>query len=760
MKKIFLIISVYLFLLALNANAQIYQNWKWLHQSPQGNELRWVKMWNVNTIYAMGGKGTFVKTTDRGFTWTVTNLAGRLGGIPLQRSDVRDAWFFDQNTGIAVGTLGSISRTTNGGITFDTVPGNPIPTNANVTGVSFINNLTGYAITGQTNYRLMKTTDGGLHWFTAPGSPGYSNPYGVHAFNENKILVANQQGDVFITTNGGLVWNTYNTGTLVNIYKPVFIDANTGFVCGDWGRCKYTNDGGFTWQNMAGTMLSQDYHYFNLKYRNGTVFLTGNSKYIWKSSNFGVTWDSISFIAPPAQVEWSNSYYASDFSFTGDTMVTVGAKGSIHQSLGTNKLTHSQYLKTGSIRDIWLSSSDGIAIAVGALSASTLSTPDQILRSTNGGLNWTKLSPSPSSNADFYCIEMLDNNTGFICGSRSAVYKTTNTGLNWDSIIIPNMPANLVISKVDFVNSQTGWLFTRYVTGNDSTIFKTTNGGVNWFKQKLASTTGTASSIYTSAMLDENSGWVINNRPRPWKTTNGGQTWDSTSLSDNYSAGLFYDIKMFDMNTGYCCGSMNRIYKTTNGGATPWQNVSFSSTTVITNYTLEFATPLEGVVMGTYGTAYYTSNGGAGWINSSLFCSIDDIYGSFLTADRKLYGTTLTNAGVFKNSNVFPVGITGYNEIIPEAYNLEQNYPNPFNLVTSIKFKVASSSQYPLKRGTLVSLKVFDLLGREVATLVNEFLKPGVYSINFDAGNLTSGIYFYRLSVNDFSETRKFVLLK
>ncbi len=261
-------------------------------------------------------------------------------------------------------------------------------------------------------------------------------------------------------------------------------------------------------------------------------------------------------------------------------------------------------------------------------------------------------------------------------------------------------------------------------------------------------------------MLDENSGWVINNRPRPWKTTNGGQTWDSTSLSDNYSAGLFYDIKMFDMNTGYCCGSMNRIYKTTNGGATPWQNVSFSSTTVITNYTLEFATPLEGVVMGTYGTAYYTSNGGAGWINSSLFCSIDDIYGSFLTADRKLYGTTLTNAGVFKNSNVFPVGITGYNEIIPEAYNLEQNYPNPFNSVTNIKFKVASSSPYPLKRGTLVSLKVFDLLGREVAVLVNEYLKPGTYSINFDAGNLTSGIYFYRLTVNDFSETRKFILLK
>jgi hypothetical protein len=253
-------------------------------------------------------------------------------------------------------------------------------------------------------------------------------------------------------------------------------------------------------------------------------------------------------------------------------------------------------------------------------------------------------------------------------------------------------------------------------------------------------------------MIDENSGWVINNRPRPWKTTNGGQTWDSTSLSDSYSAGLFYDIKMFDMNTGYCCGSMNRIYKTTNGGATPWQNVSFSSTTVITNYTLEFATPLEGVVMGTYGTAYYTSNGGAGWINSSLFCSIDDIYGSFLTADRKLYGTTLTNAGVFKNSNVFPVGITGNNELIPDAFSLEQNYPNPFNQSTMFNVQCSMAG--------IVQVKVFDVLGREVAVLLNEYLNPGKYRINFDAGNLTSGIYFYRLTVNDFSETRKMLLMK
>ncbi|MCI0472859.1 MAG: hypothetical protein L0Y76_04665, partial [Ignavibacteria bacterium] len=70
MKKQFIIITLTFITFFTNLNAQLYQDWKWLHQSPQGNDLRWVKMWDVNTIYAIGNKGTFIKTTDRGATWT------------------------------------------------------------------------------------------------------------------------------------------------------------------------------------------------------------------------------------------------------------------------------------------------------------------------------------------------------------------------------------------------------------------------------------------------------------------------------------------------------------------------------------------------------------------------------------------------------------------------------------------------------------------------------------------------------------------
>jgi photosystem II stability/assembly factor-like uncharacterized protein len=104
------------------------------------------------------------------------------------------------------------------------------------------------------------------------------------------------------------------------------------------------------------------------------------------------------------------------------------------------------------------------------------------------------------------------------------------------------------------------------------------------------------------------------------------------------------------------------------------------------------------------------------------------------------------------------VGIEPVINTIPEQFSLEQNYPNPFNSNTTIKFSiphlVTSSPRH------LVTLKVFDLLGREVATLVNSNLQPGTYEVSFNANHLSSGIYFYRLSAGNFIQTKKLVLIK
>ena len=89
---------------------------------------------------------------------------------------------------------------------------------------------------------------------------------------------------------------------------------------------------------------------------------------------------------------------------------------------------------------------------------------------------------------------------------------------------------------------------------------------------------------------------------------------------------------------------------------------------------------------------------------------------------------------------------------IPSKYDLAQNYPNPFNPVTNLEFGIPDLG--------FVSLKIYDLLGKEVVTLVNEKLNPGTYRVEFDAGSLTSGVYFYRLTSGDFTDTKRMVLVK
>lgn len=95
---------------------------------------------------------------------------------------------------------------------------------------------------------------------------------------------------------------------------------------------------------------------------------------------------------------------------------------------------------------------------------------------------------------------------------------------------------------------------------------------------------------------------------------------------------------------------------------------------------------------------------------------------------------------------------------IPSEFRLEQNYPNPFNPSTKIEYIIASDPDKSGKQS--VSLKVYDILGREVTTLINEFQKPGIYNVSFDGSNLSSGIYYYRLVTGSYSETKKMLLLK
>jgi hypothetical protein len=99
-----------------------------------------------------------------------------------------------------------------------------------------------------------------------------------------------------------------------------------------------------------------------------------------------------------------------------------------------------------------------------------------------------------------------------------------------------------------------------------------------------------------------------------------------------------------------------------------------------------------------------------------------------------------------------PVGIQNINNQVPNNYSLSQNYPNPFNPTTTINFSIPNSSN--------VSLKIYDILGNQVMTVVNEFKQAGNYSVNFDASRLSSGVYFYTITAGSFKDTKKMMLTK
>ena len=115
------------------------------------------------------------------------------------------------------------------------------------------------------------------------------------------------------------------------------------------------------------------------------------------------------------------------------------------------------------------------------------------------------------------------------------------------------------------------------------------------------------------------------------------------------------------------------------------------------------------------------------------------------------WSSSLSNGTPGKINDVF-VDVDEERELLPLDFSLQQNYPNPFNPVTTIRYSIPKSAQ--------VSLKVYDVIGNEIKTLVDQEQNPGNYSIHFIANNLASGVYFYRIQANDFIATKKFVLLK
>ncbi len=368
----------------------------------------------------------------------------------------------------------------------------------------------------------------------------------------------------------------------------------------------------------------------------------------------------------------------------------------------------------------------------------------QIFRTNDAGATWTL---SANTTYQSFYTQFLNENTGFTYG----VYKiqsTTNCGNSWDVLTLDTS-----LRAVYFADEST-W----YTSTVNNAIKKTTDKGLTW--QYLNVLLPTAYAYRTIHFLNTTTGFIagddgggVNALGLIRKTTNGGINWITRTTLTGVVPRSFTFVN--DV-TGYLSANY-KIYKTTDAGDT-WQAYVTPNNRDI-YYSINFPTPSTGFAAGGNDftgntTVIKTTNAGQNWfeiINNNTMHFYDVCFTS-ATVGYLCGSIGINNGCVFKTTTGGLTYITQTSTNIPKLFSLSQNYPNPFNPSTKINYELPITNN--------VSLKVYDALGNEIETLVNEKQNAGSYSVDFNAASLPSGIYFYKLVTEKFSETKKMILVK
>ncbi|OGU77630.1 MAG: hypothetical protein A2W11_08195 [Ignavibacteria bacterium RBG_16_35_7] len=423
-----------------------------------------------------------------------------------------------------------------------------------------------------------------------------------------------------------------------------------------------------------------------------------------------------------------------------------------------------------------------------------------LLYTANGGNSWETQQSGVSTT--LFSISALDSENCWVAGLNGKILKTTDGGNTWLSQSY--FQENFQIMSLYFWNSTRGWLGAVIhdpPIGPIGLIYSTTNGGISWNQQFW----GLGQPLTDIFFVDENNGWGAVNNSDILITSNGGNDWIPKSFSPNYGFSS-YRVILRIPDSGWIInyGNSNDIRFTSDGGNT-W---SIQTQASVRFFDIYFVEQKYGWAVGENGLLVHTTNGGGVFpstptlvspINNQLLksdtvnliwrsatplitgysvnISTDSLFTTY--TDTLITDTSLTLINLELNTKYYwrvkalnEIGWGDYSDIgsftititgIGEDYDskiefvLSQNYPNPFNPVTRIKYTVPSRQ--------LVSLKVFDVLGREVITLVNEEKPAGVYEVVFNVAQLSraemaSGVYYYQLSSENFVQTKKMIYLK
>ncbi len=709
MKKIILTLLLLTFKLSLAQTG-----WFWQNPKPQGSTLNDVVCINASQIIAIGDGGAVLKSGDGGVNWNVKYI---FPSSDKNTNKLISLFCFDETNFAILSSSGiymtsyNIMKTSDGGATWNKYLIDSLLSQSRFEKIIFTDNNTGWAF-NCTYYHpfTYRTTNGGVNWqrYSINDRQDLSN---VFFINQNTGWIRlDLNNEYYRTTNGGNNW-TLNTAP-ANFTLPYFINQYTGWILG--GSFKTTN-GGDTWNQMSTTIdVPKNYAFIN-ENTGWCINLDG----LCRTINSGATWTPVYTTGGAADIINNVSSFGSSLFFA------VGKAGKIAKSTdgGNNFINISSSVANyNPISDVsFVNENTGFVVTWKGLH-----------RTTDGGNSWQ----NRDTTANYPHIKFLDENTGFFA-STNVFAKTTNGGLNWSAQHYPGY-------NFSIINAFDANLY--YVYGFDGQhqfqiLAKTSDGGANW-------NYGWFPPGFQNSMvfLNKDIGYATGTNGT-FKTTDGGASWLPKTNQ------TFHKLFFINENTGWSyfnIGSTGKIYKTTDGGIT-WQ-IKYSNNLVLPT-AIQFANSLTGwftAYIDGEGLIMKTTDGGESWnINSSFeTAELDAI--SFINANT---GWAVGwNGAILKTTTGGTIGVQQINTSLPDKFYLEQNYPNPFNPNTNIEFS--------LPKNSFVLLKVFDLLGREVANLVNENLSAGSYKYDFNASALPSGIYFYKLETENFSETKKMVLVK
>jgi len=651
-------------------------------------------------------------------------------------------------------------------------------------GVNSLASQGNYIFAG-TDGRIYRSSNNGANWFVLNNGIGQVYGYTFFVSGTDLFLGAAVEG-LYYSSDYGQSWQ--QRGITGWIYSIVQAGPNL-VIIKDVTYLYYSTNNGLNWINIPGWTGQIAYTF----YWSGSLLFIGTLAYgIYASSDYGMTWF-------PRDNGYPN-YVAKTFSFFNGALFVGGSSvfrsfdwglnwSQCNSGFETNPtpsiecfVSHNGYLFAGTdIRSVYRTSTGsswapartgiehcGINALLsynGKLFAGADWNKYGIFVSTNNGDNWTKSGLNPFSvksfikkdsilfigtdssgmysstdGGDYWFPANIDMNNSYILSlikhgsyifagtADSGIYKSTNNGQNWSQI--NSGLGNLNIKS--FFSKDSTTLY----TGTNSGIYKTSNTGQNWIYLGLIN-------IPINTITYPNNFIVVGTNNGIQVSTNNGTNWISGILTGtNINSIYIFSDKLF-------AGSNNGVYISTDNGFT-WNQCGLNSYSI-----KSFSQFADTLVASTSGGVFATSNNGLNWINLGPLQETNPvlvyngyIYAGGINSVWKRIASTLT--GISKISNQTPV-----------KFSLSQNFPNPFNPITKIKFDIP---KYGFSTGAFgndkVVLKVYDILGKEIQTLVNEKLQPGTYEVTFDGSNFSSGVYFYQLSARNYTDTKKLILLK